>query len=132
VLHLSHPTHFFEPSSHQGVTFSQWSCSVFDRQRRDHRFSDLLIQRASEPDSFRPIGEGGRALHSRQVPSDSDGGIYLGDSFSVSQREGIPNSWTDYPVLQEPDRSSNRSTPKTGTGPEPEKNRIKKPVPKNT
>jgi hypothetical protein len=90
VLHLSHPTHFFEPSSLWGITFSQWSCSVFDKQRRDHRFSDLFIQRESEPNSFRPIGEGGRVLHSRQVPSDSDSGIYVGDSFSVIQREGIP------------------------------------------
>jgi hypothetical protein len=61
-----------------------------DKQRRDHRLSDLLIQRASEPDSFRPIGEGGTTLRSRQVPSDSDSGIYLVDSFSVSQREGFP------------------------------------------
>ena len=58
---------------------------MFDKQRRDHIFSDLLIHRVSEPNSFRPIGEGGRVLHPRQVPSIFDGGIYLGDSFNVSQ-----------------------------------------------
>jgi len=31
VIPLSHRTHFSEPSIHQGVTFSQWSCNVFDR-----------------------------------------------------------------------------------------------------
>jgi hypothetical protein len=36
------------------------------------------------------------------------------------------------PMLPEPNRSLNRSTPKTRTEPEPEKNRIKKPVTKNT
>jgi hypothetical protein len=69
---------------------------VFDGHRRDHRFSDLLIQRASDPDSFQSIGEGGKALNSRQFPSDSDDGIYLGNSFSVSQREGIPSNWKNY------------------------------------
>jgi hypothetical protein len=36
------------------------------------------------------------------------------------------------PILLEPNLSLNRSTPKTGTESEPGKNRIKKPVTKNT
>jgi hypothetical protein len=49
---------------------------VFDKQRRDHKFSYLLIHRDSEPDSFRPIRERGRVLHLRQVPSFYDNVIY--------------------------------------------------------